>query len=121
MLAACVDTDNHAVPLAWAIVESENEHAWRFFLSNLYNAIPEINRPTTSDRDKGLRAADNEIPLAVRAFCVEHLSQNLQKNFGMPSRSIFNSSMRFALTEERLQAGFTELEGVSPQAVNYLR
>ena len=38
----------------------------------------------------------------------------------MSYRSIFNSSIRFALTEERLQ-GFTELEGVSPQVVNYLR
>ena len=39
----------------------------------------------------------------------------------MPSHSIFNTLIRFSLTEERLQAGFTELEGVSPQAVNYLR
>ena len=38
----------------------------------------------------------------------------------MSSRSIFNPSIRFALTEERLQAGSTELEGISPQAVHYL-
>ena len=65
-----------------------------------------------SDRDKGLHAAVNEIPLAAYAFCVERLSLNLLRNFSMSSRSIFNSSIRFALTEERLQAGFTELEGV---------
>ena len=32
-----------------------------------------------SDRDKGLHAADDEIPLATRAICLEHLSRNLQK------------------------------------------
>ena len=58
-----------------------------------------------SDRDKGLCAADNEIAHASRAICVEHLSRNIQKNFGVPSRTIFNSSIRFALTETRLQVG----------------
>ena len=108
LLAVSVDTNNHSVLLAWAIVESENESSWRFFLSNLCAAIPEVDRPATtimSDRDKGLCAADNEIAHASRAICVEHLSRNIQKNFGVPSRTIFNSSIRFTLTETRLQVG----------------
>ena len=32
-----------------------------------------------SDRDKSLRAADDEIPLATSAIYLEHLSRNLQK------------------------------------------
>ena len=74
-----------------------------------------------SDRDKGLHAADDEIPLATRAICLEHLSRNLQKNYGVATRNIFNSAIRFALTEEKLQAGKDKLQEVSPQAVNYLR
>ena len=108
LLAASIDANNHSVLLAWAIVESENESSWRFFLSNLYAAIPEVDRPTTtimSDQGKGLYAAGNEIAHAARAICVEHLSRNVQKNFGVPSRSIFNSSIRFARTETRLQVG----------------
>ena len=58
-----------------------------------------------SDRDKGLCAADNEITHAARAIYVEHRSRNVQKNFGVPSRTIFNSSIRFALTETHLQVG----------------
>ena len=42
---------------------------------------------------------------ATRAICVEHLSRNIQKNFGAPSRAIPNSSIRFSLTEARLQVG----------------
>ena len=74
-----------------------------------------------SDRDKGLRAADDEIPLATRAICLEHLSRNLQKNCGVAARNIFNSAIHFALTEEKLQAGMDKLQEVSPQAVDYLR
>ena len=69
-----------------------------------------------SDRDKGLRAADGEIPLATRAICLEHLSRNLQKNCGLAARNIFNSTVRFALTEEKLQTGMDELQGDSPSS-----
>ena len=31
LMAASIDAANHAVLIAWAIVESENEDAWRFF------------------------------------------------------------------------------------------
>jgi len=54
------------------------------FLSHLHTAIPNINNPLTtmiSDRDKGLLKADNEIPLANRALCVEHISRNLQNTY----------------------------------------
>ena len=142
LLAASVDADNPSVLLAWAGIKSKNESSWRFFLSILCTAIPQVNHPATtimSDRDKGLQSADNEIAHATRAICVEHLSRNIQKNFGVPSRTIFNSSIRFPLTKTRLQvghllvyicsaliethlqAGFVELEQTSPQAVNYLR
>ena len=56
LMAALVDAAKHTVLIAWAIVESENEDAWRFpplsllalapshplrfFLSNLHTAIP---------------------------------------------------------------------------------
>ena len=73
-----------------------------------------------SDRDKGLRAADDEIPLANRAFCVEHISRNIQKNYGVPSRVAFNSHIRFSLTEGRVQTGFAKLRDISPQAAAYL-
>ena len=73
-----------------------------------------------SDRDKGLQAADDEIPLAARAFCVEHISRNIQKKFGMPLRTAFNSGLRFALTVEKFQAGLAKLNEISPQAAKYV-
>ena len=138
-MAASIDAANHAVLIAWAIAESESEDAWRFFppfssprfytfshpprffSPNIHTAIPEANHPSvTIMSGEGLRAADNEIPRATRAICLEHLSRNLQKNCGLAARNIPNSAIRFALAEEKLQGGMDELQEASPQAVDYL-
>ena len=122
-MAASVDAENHAVLVAWAIVEGESEESWRYFLGHLVTAIPQVDHPSTtiiSDRDKGIDAADDRVPRAHRAYCLEHLSRNVQENLGLPSRTAFNSHLHFALTEEKLRTGFDKLSEISPQATEYL-
>ena len=70
-----------------------------------------------SDRDKGLRAANDGIPFATREICLEHLSRNLQKNCGLGARKISSSAICFALIEKKLQASMDKPQDVSPQAV----
>lgn len=44
------------MPLAWAVVESEDQASWEYFFSNLQNAVPEISSEAcvlVSSRDKG--------------------------------------------------------------------
>jgi len=65
-------------------------------MSNLNSSTATI----MSGRDKGLRAADKETPLDNRAFCVEHISRNIQKGYGVPSRVAFNAHIRVSPTEE---------------------
>lgn len=116
LTATSVGAADRTASIAWAIVESENGDAWRFFLSNLRTAILQIGCPSTTimgGRDKCLRAADGEIPLATRSICLQHLSRNLQKPFGVAARNIFNSVVRFALTEENLRAAMGKLQEVS--------
>jgi hypothetical protein len=47
-----------------------------------------------SDRDKGLKKADAEIPLAQHVFCTEHLSSNINTLFSRGSREAFSSRVR---------------------------
>ena len=78
LLAVAADADNYLVPLAWAIMKSESESSWRYFLSHLKAACPCIGHENTvimSDRDKGLIAADDGIPRAHRLYCVEHIGR----------------------------------------------
>ena len=63
-IAVTVDASNHAVRLAWGIIESDSEASWRMLLSDIKTVIPEINKPDVtimSDRGKELKAADAEL------------------------------------------------------------
>jgi hypothetical protein len=65
--------NRNSIILAWAVVESENEELWRYFFRHLVEAILELTEEETvfiSDRDKGLRAADDELGENIlRAVC----------------------------------------------------
>jgi transposase-like protein len=92
LIAVTIDADNHAIRLAWGIVESESEESWRMFLSNIKTAIPEINEPDItimSDRGKGLKAADDELGQANRAYCTQHFKAKKTSDSQPPNRLEF--------------------------------
>ena len=111
------DAGNHAVVVAWGVVEEGSGLSWRWFLSHRHTAIQNINNPLTtmiSDRDKRLLKTDNEIPLANRALCVGRISRNFQNTYGRPSWLVFDQQIRQALTQQKVQAGFAALRDTSP-------
>jgi len=95
LLAVGIDADNHAVLLAWGLVESETEDSWRFFLTNLRSAMPIVNSSHVtlmSDWDKGLAAASTELPETKRAHCIQDLAENVGKTFRKEARISFQLS-----------------------------
>ena len=56
LLAVSVNADNHSVLLAWAVVEGESEHSWRYFLSNLLLSISVRTRARGAPNFPGPRA-----------------------------------------------------------------
>jgi hypothetical protein len=71
--------------LAWAVVESENKDAWRYFFKYLVRAILEIEEEVImfiSDRDKSLGAADDKLgDRIIKAVCVYYLTDNFTTKF----------------------------------------
>jgi hypothetical protein len=65
--------NRNSIILAWVVVESKNKESWRYFFRHLVEAILELIEEETvfiSDRDKGLRATDNELGENIlRAVC----------------------------------------------------
>ncbi|XP_048442102.1 uncharacterized protein LOC125478229 [Pyrus x bretschneideri] len=67
-------------PLAFAVVNSENEENWSWFLQNLSKIVTPQGRTITfiSDRQKGLiEAVASVFPQSPHAFCYHHLKQNI--------------------------------------------
>ncbi|KAH0610214.1 uncharacterized protein H6S33_011741 [Morchella sextelata] len=123
LLAVSIDGDNHGCILAWALVEGENEESWRFFLLNLKAAILEINQPNVtvmSDRDKGLSiATDNVLDRSRRAFCTQHISDNVYKTFRSTARILFKR-IAASYTKEEFNERLEALREHSKTAAKYV-
>jgi len=122
LLAVGIDAENHAVPLAWAMVESETEDAWRYFLIHLRQSIPEVNLPgvtVMSDRDKGLESADDELPFTYRSYCTQHIKNNIQQKFGLKARDLF-AKIANAQTKEFYQLILAEIAEFSKPLADYI-
>jgi len=92
LLAVGFDAEEHIATITWAIVEGENESSRKWFFSQLKDGLPDLNCEDItiiSDRDKGLRAAENDLEYATHVFCVQHLAENIRSRFGMELRRKF--------------------------------
>lgn len=93
LLACGIDANQQGINLAWAIAPKENEVHWRWFLSNLSDAFPSLNSPSSvlmSDRQKGLfNAVPIELSLVKHGFCCKHLERNLVTRYGQEVKSMF--------------------------------
>ncbi|XP_068305050.1 uncharacterized protein [Pyrus communis] len=75
-----LDGNQGIYPLAFAVVNSENEENWSWFLQNLSKIVTPQGRTITfiSDRQKGLiKAVASVFPQSPHAFCYHHLKQNI--------------------------------------------
>ncbi|XP_068645108.1 uncharacterized protein [Aristolochia californica] len=84
LIATTLDGNNGLFPLAFAIVESENQKSWEWFLACLDRFVIKGKKPFTliSDRQKGLLMAvqRNFLPSeCFHRFCVHHLVANFKK------------------------------------------
>ena len=93
LTAIGVDADNHLVPVAFAVAESENKSSWLWFLRQLKRGVVQ-NRPNVCilhDRHAGLLAAIHRLqsdptdetpwPDLHSRWCMRHLGANFYKQF----------------------------------------
>jgi len=122
LLAVGIDAENHATLLAWAMVESETEESWRYFLVHLRQAIPAVNSvgvTIMSDRDKGLQSADSELPLAFRGYCNQHLKDNVQRRYGVQARYHF-TELCGARTKDNFTKRLAEIHNYNSDLAQYI-
>jgi zinc finger SWIM domain-containing protein 3 len=86
------------------------------------SAIPEINAEDVtliSDRDKGLAAADSVLNLTRRAYCCQHIADNIQTKFGLAARKQF-WKIAYARSELLYDNALDELRVLKPAAADYI-
>ncbi|KAK8540802.1 hypothetical protein V6N13_089127 [Hibiscus sabdariffa] len=84
LAAVGIDADDSIYPIAFAVVESENQSSWNWFLEILGNDL-EINNSNKftfmTDRQKGLmEAVLEQFPYSEHRTCVRHLYSNSKTN-----------------------------------------
>lgn len=124
LLAVGIDANGHNVILAWALVESENESSWRYFLCLLQQAIPEVSSEECvfiSDRDKGLLEADEVLgPKILHSYCCQHLRNNFIEKFKKGLEGLF-WRVAYAHTPEGYEYHLKKVDAVNKKAADYLQ
>ena len=83
MIATCIDGNNNIYPIAFGIVDGENDASWLWFMTHLKASIGDIpNLVIISDRHISIGKAISSIfPEAFHALCIYHIRNNLIDKF----------------------------------------
>ena len=87
LLAVGRNGNNESWIMAWAIVESESEDSWTWFLERLIKTVPTLAKAedypkgqtpcVISDRNAGLLKALDLLPSVIDVYCCWHLLKNV--------------------------------------------
>ncbi|XP_027936964.1 uncharacterized protein LOC114191777 [Vigna unguiculata] len=127
LLATGFDGDGALFPLAFGVVDEENDENWMWFLSELHNLL-EIhteNMPRLtilSDRQKGIvDGVEANFPTAFHGFCMRHLSDSFRKEFNNTMLVNLLWDAANALTVIEFEAKILEIEEISQDAAYWIR
>src|SRR5438876_11867892 len=96
LTATGVDANGSLFPLAYAVVDAENNANWYWFLEHLRNFLQaqimhifhdhdsedSDELVFLSDRQKGfIKGVDRLFPHSPHAYCLRHLEDNMHKQF----------------------------------------
>ncbi|VFR01019.1 unnamed protein product [Cuscuta campestris] len=88
LLAVTMTTNHEIYPLAYSLVDKEDEDSWSWFMMHLMHYVVPYDMSVCiiSDRHGGIDVAFNTIPQLLeqrvtRRYCLRHLRSNFQKKF----------------------------------------
>ncbi|XP_073119724.1 uncharacterized protein [Henckelia pumila] len=83
IIATCQDVNGQIYPIAWGIVDSENDSSWSWFMSNLKEQVGDSNQLVfISDRHKSIAKSIKMLfPQYHHGFCMWHMEQNIKVKF----------------------------------------
>ncbi|TYK10904.1 uncharacterized protein E5676_scaffold231G00820 [Cucumis melo var. makuwa] len=117
LISACtIDGNSQIVPLAFIVIDLENDLSWSWFFRNLKAVFGEHNEMViVSDAHKSIENGFNVVyEIAEHGLCAFHLLKNLKKNYkSLPMEDSFNKCAR-AYTPLEFEYYMRQLEQLSP-------
>lgn len=124
LLTALAQDGNFQIfPIAFGVVDTENDESWQWFFTQLKLIIPDEKcLAIISDRHKSIgKAIGNVYPLAARGICTYHLYKNILVRF--KGGSLFRMVKKAAncYRQDDFYAVFNEIEALNPELHGYLQ
>ena len=125
--ATSFDADGGLFPLAFGVVDAENEESWMWFLTELHKAL-EINTGSMpwitflSTGQKGIAdAVKRKFPNSFHPYCMCYLSESIGKEFKNSRLVHLLWKAACSTTTVEFKEKMAELEEVSSEAAKWLQ
>ncbi|XP_013608129.1 PREDICTED: uncharacterized protein LOC106314866 [Brassica oleracea var. oleracea] len=116
MSASCQDGNFQNFPLAFAVVDSENDASWEWFLTQLKSFVVESDQLVfVSDRHRSIYNVIGKVyPSAEHTACTVHLWRNIKGRFKSQRLASLMGAAARAYTVEGFNKMFIAIQRVSP-------
>ncbi|XP_073292264.1 uncharacterized protein [Primulina huaijiensis] len=127
LFATGFDGDGMLFPLAFGVVDEDNDENWMWFLSELHNLLETNteNMPRItilSNRQKHIvEAVESNFPTAFHGFCMLHLSESFRKEFNNSFLVNLLWEAANVLTVSDFDTKIIEIEEISHDAAYWVR
>ncbi|XP_027161326.1 uncharacterized protein LOC113762198 isoform X1 [Coffea eugenioides] len=127
MSATSFDADGGLFPIAFGVVDAENDESWMWFLSELNKAlemhterIPELT--FLSDAQKSIAdAVKRKFPGSSHAICMRHLSESMGQEFRNSRLVQLLWKAAYSTTAHGFKEKLAEIQEISLDAAKWLQ
>ncbi|XP_060965394.1 uncharacterized protein LOC115720472 [Cannabis sativa] len=124
LIASAQNANRHIFPLAFAVVDSENDSSWEWFLHKIKETYGEREgQCIVSDRHESiLKAVKETFPDIMHGVCCYHLMKNIKMKFkkgGDELKIAFNSASK-AYNIEDFEKSMQDLDNINVRIRDYL-
>ncbi|XP_062080523.1 uncharacterized protein LOC133785288 [Humulus lupulus] len=122
LYAVPLDANNHLYPVAFGIMDSENHDSWKYFMSNLKEAIGEVEDLVfVSDRHASItHALETIFPDAYHGACYHHISMNVVAEFKTGHCHVLMYNAAYAFRKSEFHSHFEKIKSKDLVIAQYL-
>ncbi|XP_048623684.1 uncharacterized protein LOC125592513 [Brassica napus] len=123
LVATAVDGNSNLYPIAFGVVDSENDDSWGWFFRQLKVVIADCqDLAFVSDRNASISKAIGTVyPRSAHGICIHHLLTNVVSFFKTKGLTALVEKASRAYRYTEFQERITEIFDMSPELGRYLR